>query len=618
MSTKFLGHRIRVMTFVILGLLMIVILRLIQVQAIAADSYRNKANAELNVASTILAPRGTITDANGVELARSVATYQVVVDQTQISHPAQAASLAAPYLNLKADKLILNLTGKSRYKIIAKNITPQGWQNLQNAISTYNHSLGKSATALANQINGFYGERGYSRVYPEGSLASSLIGIVNSEGIGSSGLESSMNTKLAGINGKYFFQDGAGTIIPGSQDIIEEPRAGNSIRLTINRDIQWVAQNAISLAVKNAHAKSGTVIVMNPHTGEILAEASAPSFDPSKPKTITVASLQNTAVQDVYEPGSTGKVITVAAALETKATTPLEVFDIPSQYKIDGTVYHDAETHGDEKLTTTGILAASSNIGAIQIGAKLPNQTLYNFLHNFGIGQVTNSGLPGESGGLLHPVNNWYKSTSHTVAFGQGYSVTSMQAIQVFSTIANDGVRVPPHIVAGSYGNDGVFFPASNPTSIKVISSKTANTLRKMMESVVSPNGTAPAAAIPGFRVAGKTGTAQRYDDTCGCYRGYTSSFIGFAPADKPEYVVSVVIQDPKGVHFGGLISAPVFKQVMSFVLQTQNVSPTPGKAPFIPLNSADLAKFKSNNKSLKTLLVAKPTVPNLTLGNGI
>jgi cell division protein FtsI (penicillin-binding protein 3) len=219
----------------------------------------------------------------------------------------------------------------------------------------------------------------------------------------------------------------------------------------------------------------------------------------------------------------------------------------------------------------------------------LSNDSLHNYLTKFGIGEKSGSGLPGESRGILPKVANWSGTTAPTVAFGQGYSLTAMQATSVFATIANDGVRVSPTVIAGTSDASGNYTPSATRESVRVVSSETAQKMRIMMESVVSANGTAPTAAIDGYRVAGKTGTAMRIDDTCGCYRGYTASFIGFAPADKPAYVISVTIQDPKGLHWGGALGGPVFKKVMSFVLQSKGIAPTGTKVDPVALTEKQL-----------------------------
>ncbi len=592
MSHRSLVHnRIRFLLLLSFALLIVFALRLVPVQAVQANSYTARAQNELMSSSVLLAPRGTITDINGIELARSVAAINVVVDQTMISDPASAAAIAAPILHMKAADVATLLSGKRRYQIIAKNITPAAWISLNDALDAYNVAILKTKGGVAKRIVGFFSERGYIRSYPTGALASSLVGIINDAGVGASGIESSMNSVLAGTNGKYIYANGAGTIIPGSQQIQTEAKAGTSIQLTVDRDIQWVAQDAISAAVKSSHAKSGTVIVMDSKTGAILAQASAPNLDPNNRKSITNITMRNPAVQDVYEPGSTGKVITYSAALEEGKITPETVLTVPYALKRGGRTFHDHEKHTTERLTATGALAISSNTGAIQIGEKMSNQTLYDYLAKFGIGQTTNSHLPGESAGILHPISEWSRTSAPTIAFGQGYSVTAMQATSVFATIANDGVRVTPNVVAGLIDSSGNYTPTRMQASERVISSKSASQIRTMLESVVSENGTAPQAAIPGYRVAGKTGTAMRIDEKCGCYKGYTASFIGFAPADSPKYVVSVTIQEPQGIHWGGYLGGPVFKKVMSFVLQSRHVPPTTGGSVMYPLTESALRK---------------------------
>ena len=267
--------------------------------------------------------------------------------------------------------------------------------------------------------------------------------------------------------------------------------------------------------------------------------------------------------------------------------------------KVADEYFHDHEKHPTQRLTTTGVLAVSSNTGSIQIGQKLGKDALYDYLRKFGIGESTNSKLPGESAGILHPVKDWSGTSLPTIAFGQGYAVTSMQATSVFATIANDGVRVSPSILAGVVDESGKYTPAEPNKSVRVLSSETAATMRAMMESVVSSSGTAPTAAIDGYRIAGKTGTANRFNSACKCYSGYTASFIGFAPADQPRYVINVTIQDPKGMHWGGVLAGPVFKKVMSFVLQNERIQPT--KAPKTTFNLTEAALKSASKKTDKS-----------------
>lgn len=568
-------NRIQKVVALALVILLLFGLRLIEIQAIRAKGYVERADNELSKSATLLAPRGAIYDVNGIELARSVSAINIAVDQTVVNDPDNAALVVAPILGMSAAELLPSLAGQKRYVLIAKNVAPSVWQEVDEAINSYNTRVVQTKSDLNKRIGGFIPQRSYIRNYPSGKLTASLIGVVNDLGVGAGGLESSLNSILSGTNGKYIYANGRGNIIPGSEQVKIEAKSGTSIRLTIDRDVQWVAQNAISQAVASSRAKSGTVIVMDPKSGKILAQASAPTFDPNMTSSITIDRLNNPSVQEVYEPGSTGKVITVAAAMEEGLITPESIFTIPDSMKVSDAVFKDHEPHPTQRLTTTGLLAVSSNTGSIKIGQKLGKDNLYKYLTKFGIGQSTNSKLPGESSGILHPVKNWSGTSLPTISFGQGYSLTAMQATSVFATIANNGVRVSPSILAGVLDQSGKYTPAAVNKTTRVLSDKTAIDMRAMMESVVSKNGTAPTAAISGYRVAGKTGTAERYNTACGCYSGYTASFIGFAPADAPKYVVSVTIQDPKGMHWGGVLAGPVFKKVMGFVLQNQRISPT-------------------------------------------
>lgn len=565
-------NRIRFLVLVVAVAMLLFGVRLVQVQAVQAGDYRLRAANEMENTHSLPAPRGAITDRNGIAFARSVAAISIVVDQTQVLNHAKVALLVAPILGLSVPEVTASITGTRKWSMVYPNAKPALWQRLNAAITTYNAQFRPMSP---DRIYGFLPERGYIREYPSGSLVASLIGFVNRDGKGATGLESSMNSSITGVAGKYSFANGYGAEIPGSQSEIIPAQAGTTVRLTIDRDIQWVASMAISDVVKSSRALSGTVIVMDPKTGEILAHATAPTFDPNNTSKVSLVSMRNPSVQDVYEPGSTGKVMTLAAAIEEKKVTPQTVFTIPYALKRSTKVFHDHEKHPTQRLTTSGILAVSSNTGSIQIGELLSNESLYNYLTKFGIGSKTGSGLPGESRGILPKVKDWSGTTPPTVAFGQGYSLTALQATSVFATLANDGVRVSPTVIAGTSDASGNYTPATQRSSQRVISEQTAAAMRIMMESVVSSNGTAPSAAIAGYRVAGKTGTAQRIDDTCGCYRGYTASFIGFAPADKPAYVISVTIQDPKGLHWGGYLGGPVFKKVMSFVLQSRQIAPT-------------------------------------------
>jgi cell division protein FtsI (penicillin-binding protein 3) len=600
-------RRIRYVVAISLVLLIAFAVRLVDVQAVRAAGYANRADMELAKKSIIMAPRGAITDINGVEFARSVTAYRILADQAIIDYPKKLAELAAPILGMNANSLEKQLTGSRRYVVISQSVKPDVWRKLESAIERYNESVSEEKNGYVKRLAGFFAERIYVREYPEGELGAAVVGFINRAGSGAAGLEYSMNSTLTGVNGEYTYANAAGTIIPGTQKITSEAIRGNTIRLTIDRDVQWVAQEAIRTVVKSSRALSGTVVVMNPKTGEILAHASYPSFEPGNTKNVDPYRWQNPSVQEVYEPGSTGKIITIASAIEEGKIAPETVMTIPYKLKRSNKVFHDHEPHPVQKLTLAGALAVSSNTGAIKVGEMLSNDKLHSYLKKFGIAEKPGSGLPGEETGKLLDVRDWSGTTAPTVAFGQGYSLTALQATSVFATIANDGVRVTPTVIAGISDAAGRYTPANKQKSVRVISADTAKQMRLMMESVVSASGTAPAAAIPGYRVAGKTGTAQRHNDSCGCYRGYTASFIGFAPADKPEFVVSVTIQDPKGLHWGGYLGGPVFKKVMSFVLKDQHIAPTKPAEFTYALNEKDLkaklaaqdaAKANTSNQS--------------------
>ena len=579
----------RILSLIAIGLFFLfgLAIRLFDVQAINASDYTVRVNNELYRTSIQLAPRGEITDIKGIPFARSVSALNVVVDQTLVAEPKKVAEIAAPILRIPANEIESRVTGEKRWFLVARNATPAQWSALKDAFSKYNDALSKKD--YDKRIVGFYAERNYTREYPSGSLIASLVGFVNQEGDGAAGIESSLNSIIKGQDGKYLYANGYAAEIPGTQQQLVQGKAGASVRLTIDRDVQYVAQNAIAKAVKSSRAASGTVIVMDPKTGQILAHATAPTFDPNKP--VKLSDVHNSSVQDVYEPGSTGKVMTLAAAIEEKLVSPTTVFSVPYKLKTKYKTFKDHEYHPLQQLTTAGILAVSSNTGTIKIGEKLSDQKFYDYLRAFGVGSSTNSGLPGESAGLINPPNKWYGTTKYTMTFGQGYSVTAMQATSIFATIANDGVRVEPTVIAGTADSHGHLTPAKERKSVRVISPETAKTMRLMMESVVGPNGTAPSAAIAGYRIAGKTGTAERVDPVTGRYSGYTASFIGFAPADNPRYVINVTIQAPQGMHWGGVLGGPVFKEVMSYVLETKRIPPTNTKIKPIPLNAAELAK---------------------------
>lgn len=426
---------------------------------------------------------------------------------------------------------------------------------------------------------------------PSDGLAANLVGFVNAEGEGAGGLESQYQKVLAGKEGHSSYAQSGGRLVPTAGGSLDPAVPGTDLRLTVNRDIQWAAQRAITDQVSNAGAEKGYVVVQDVKTGQVLAMATSPGFNPNDLSSAKSAQLGNAALQDAYEPGSTAKLMTMAAVLDTgKATWDTKV-TVPYPLVRGDTAFKDDVEHPTWYLTLAGVLAKSSNIGTIEaaqtLGATQPesNKVLYDYLRRFGIGQQSGLGFPGETAGILEKPEDWKASKQYTIPFGQGLSVNALQATSVFSTIANGGVRVTPSVVQGTTAPDGRYTPAAPGAESRVVSEQTAKTLTEMLESVVTDEqGTGGKAAIPGYRVAGKTGTANRVDPKTGGYRGYTASFIGFAPADAPRVTVSCVIQDPVNGHFGGQLCGPVFKQVMEFTLKTLQVPPSGSEAPNLPV----------------------------------
>ncbi len=574
------------------------VVRLLQVQAVDASTYTAKAEQNRYVVHTVAAERGRITDRSGVALAVSEDAYDITADpmmfqpkQLKISDgPEQAAALLAPILNEDQATLVKKLRPadkESRYARLATRQTPQVWKQIKDLKA----ALAKKA-GTANVLAGVFADPSSQRVYPNGDLAAGILGWVNSEGKGGGGIEQQLDKQLTGKDGKIRYAQSGGRQVPTAGSTETPAVSGSDIELTIDRDIQWAAQNAISQQVKKSKADRGYVVVQDTRTGQILALANSPGFDPNDLTKANSAAMGNAALQDAYEPGSTAKVMSMAAVLEENAATPLTHVVVPNRLHRGDRLFQDDVDHPTWHLTLNGVLAKSSNIGTIlatgQLGKtqRAANDTLYSYLRKFGIGRSTGLGFPGETPGILAPAAAWSTSQQYTIPFGQGFSINAVQAASVYSTIANGGVRVAPTLVRGTKGADGRFAPAPEPEKTRVVSDKTARTLAQMLESVVDDEqGTGVKARIPGYRVAGKTGTANRVDPATGRYHGYTSSFAGFAPADKPRVTVYCAIQNAtSGSYFGGQICGPVYKQVMEFALKTLQVPPTGAKAANLPV----------------------------------
>ena len=531
--------------------------------------------------SVLPARRGDIVDRAGAVLASTVERRDVTVDQRIVGQyrvrrtdlppaergvPAAVAALA-PVLDMPEPELRVALTGTKPFRYLKKGVEPAVWRQVDR---------------LA--IPGILSEQASERQYPGKQVAASVIGFLGKDGTPLAGIERSMQAQLRGTDGELRYERGAkGQQIATGVSSRTEPVPGRTVQLTLDQDLQWKAQEVLSAAVRSTESVSGQLVALDPRTGQVLALAGAPTFDANTPGTARSADLSNRSLVDVFEPGSTSKVVTAAAALQEGLVTPGTRLTVNDTVTRGGKLFHDAESHGPEKLTFAGVLAKSSNVGTIRVGSKVSPADMYGYMRRFGLGSPSGIGLP-ESAGLLADPKTWSNSQRYTVLFGQGLSVTALQSAEVFATVANDGVRVRPSIVKAVSGPDGRLVGVPRPAGTRVVSKKTARELRRMLENVVGDDGTAVKATVPGYRVAGKTGTAYYYDPTVGGYNGYTASFVGMAPADKPRLVVAVFLQKPRNGYFGGQVAAPVFQKVMTYALANQDVEPTGTRVSRMPV----------------------------------
>lgn len=562
------------MYLTVLFVLSIFAAQLLRVQAFDASATQAAALSKRLVTSVSPAMRARILDTNGQVLADSVERFTVVADPTAIPEytvrvdgrrtkvgVSRAAAEVGPLLGMDPASLTsLFSRAGTRYVVVKRDVNPAVWRQIR--------ALG---------VPGIAAERTAARVYPTSMALGQLVGFVQPrDQTPGGGLELMLDKTLAGKPGTMIAEQARdGYIIPGSerQDIPAVP--GRDVRLTIDADVQWYAQNALAKQVTAVGAESGTAVVIEVATGKIRAAASYPSFDPNDLGAAKAANLRNYAFNDAFEPGSTGKLMTMAAALQQGVVTPSTGVIVPNRLPRAGLSFKDNEDHPVESFTATGVIAKSSNIGTMLIGERVKPSVMESYYRAFGIGQRTPVQFPGESAGQLAPASKWNTSQRYTVLFGQGYSLTAVQAAGVFQTIANRGLRMPPSLVEGTANDSGTIVPVPAPKGIQVVSTDTATKLSRMLEEVTGKDGTASAARIKGYRVAGKTGTADRYDEKLGRYNGFTASFIGYAPAERPKYVVAVFIQRPSAGMFGGALAGPVFNQVMSYLIERDNTPPS-------------------------------------------
>jgi cell division protein FtsI/penicillin-binding protein 2 len=543
--------RIRLLVFAFAGVFAVALGRAAWMQVVDGSSYEGLASRQHRQTIEIPAGRGTIYDRTGEPLAIGEQATTVYADPRNVVAPKKAAVKAAQALGLDPDELYPGLIDRTkRFVFVERKADPIQARALQ--------ELGIAGI-------GFYPEA--RRSYPQGRVASQLLGFAGTDNRGLEGLEGTLDKALAGRPGyEVVIRDPAGQAI----DVVtsRKERPGRNVVLTLDHQIQASAERLLASAVARWGARGATAIVMDPRTGAILAMANAPTFDANDFSSAPPEERRNRAVTDLYEPGSTFKIVTVAAALEDNVVTPDTAFTLAPTIKVADRVIREAHARGTERMTVRQILAESSNVGTITIAKeRLGGAELASWIDRFGFGQRTGSELPGESAGIVLPYESWSGSTIGTVPIGQGIAVTPLQMVGAYAAIGNGGVMPPAHVVAKIGGKK-----VRHGKGRRVVSEHTADRMTAMFRNVVL-EGTGTEAAIPGYTVAGKTGTANKAEN--GRYVSkYVASFVGLVPARKPRLAILVMVDEPRGQIWGGVVAAPIFRDIARFALQYLEVPP--------------------------------------------
>jgi cell division protein FtsI (penicillin-binding protein 3) len=555
--------------------------RLVYLQVFSYGKFVKQAGHQQQRAIPLAAKRGVIYDRSGHELAMSVMVDSAFAVPTEVKDLPTAITL------------ITRITGED-YNVVLADCR---------AHKTFCWVARKADDETIERINslklqGIHFQKEPKRFYPARDLAAQVLGSVGMEDTGLSGIEHGFDDELRGKPGRMFISVDARK--QWFSDVATKPDPGDNIVLTIDKNIQYIAEKELEQAIHDTQAIAGTVIVENPHTGEILALANRPTFNPNLRKQIKPETLTNRAVSYVYEPGSTFKLVTISAALEEKVTNPNELFDCQmGSIVYNGMRIRDAKPHGI--LPVWGVLAQSSDVGSIKIALRLGEDRFYKYIRSYGFGQQTGIELPGETRGLTKPPSRWSRVSIAAISMGQEIGISPLQLAGLVSTFANDGVWVAPRIVAGTVQPQGApqtvaFHPGA---AHRVISPYTAAEMRSMMEKVVfDPHGTGRRAILEGYTSAGKTGTAQKVDPATGAYSKtkYIGSFAGFAPVNNPQIVVAVILDSAVGLHQGGQVSAPVFRRITQQVLEYLHV---PHDLPLAPNHQLLLAQARVKDKDL-------------------
>jgi cell division protein FtsI (penicillin-binding protein 3) len=564
--------RLRVGFILIAMVVSVFAARLFQIQGVDASAYAAKAEAEGAVTVALPATRGSITDRNGAPLAESVDGLMIVADPTLTAkHASAIAKIIANRLDIDYFDVLQRLRKPdTHFQYIARRVP-----------STKARAVVKELDA--KKFKGVDTRRDPVRDYPAKDVGANLVGFMNDAGDAGEGAELMFDKMLSGKDGSATYEEGGGNRIPLGDNSVVPAKSGHDLALTIDRDAQWYTQRVLRSTVQGASADSGVAVAMDSRTGELLAVADYPTFDANQPGLSSEKNLGSRALRDAYEPGSVEKVLTASSLIDAGKVTPQTKIVVPPQLPVADRVIHDYWPHGKIHLTLTGVIAKSSNIGIARAASQFTHKELYTYLKSFGLGRPTNLGVQGESAGILPDWHNWSQLTQDTIAFGQGVAVSAVQMAAAVNAIANKGVLVEPSLVKGrATTSTGQTVGSRTATEHRVVSERAARLTTHMMEAVTDPvQGTAPMAGIPGYRVAGKTGTAQRVGKHCGCYDGtYAVSFAGFAPADNPRFMVYVVVQNPRNGGGGGSVGGPAFQKIMSYLLQKYAVPPTGSKAP--------------------------------------
>jgi cell division protein FtsI (penicillin-binding protein 3) len=561
----------------IYGLLFLVTFgSLVHVQVLNGADYADRSLRQRARTVELAATRGRVYDREGDVLATSVQSATVYADprayrpsETPDGLPVppaasadEVAAVLAPVVGADPAALTERLQRDAHFVYVARQLD---WE------------VGERVRELDLPGIGILTEP--RRVYPAAGLAGQVVGFTGIDGEGLQGLEAQYDRVLRGRPGMLAFEQAPGglDIASGPRELVP-PEPGTDLVLTLDREIQHAAERAAADAVAEFSARGASVLVLEVGTGDVLAMASAPTFDPNHRREEDRANWRNRAVTDVFEPGSTQKALTVAAAIEEGLVTARTTMPVETGIRVGGKTFTDAYPHPTETWSVTEIMERSSNVGTIKMAQQLGAERLDRYLRDFGYGAPTGVGFPGEGGGLLMPVEHWWATSLPTIAIGQGVAVTLVQLANSYATLANDGVAVQPRVVRGTVGEDGRLTPAAPGSERRVVSPETAAQVRQMLEAaVVGEHGTGARAAVPGYRVAGKTGTARKPNEGARGYSSeYIATFVGFAPLDDPQLVVAVMVDEPRPF-YGGIVAAPVFREVMHAALTTRRVVPDGG-----------------------------------------